>query len=197
MRIQVHAGEELEARLDDLPQPLARLSPSGELVMIELQGSLEMDGVDPEGGQTIGKLQFHPGCEDKPVLQISHHLLEGKIVKLAKPIAILKKQVMPSSIEESDGENESPTPPTSPGPASPSQLAKRARYEAKTPPRPTTKDLDSSPMPERALRYSDGHMDFSSPQTDRFKKPPTTTSYQVVTIIRQKILFSKHPEPIV
>ena len=131
------------------------------------------------------------------MLQISHHLLEGKIVKLARPIAILKKQVMPASIEESDGENENPTPPTSPGPASPSQLAKRARYGAITPPRSTKKDPDSSPMPERALRYSDGYMDFSSPQTDRFKKPSTTTSYQVVTIIRQKILFSKHPEPIV
>lgn len=42
---------------------LAKLSPSGELVLIELQGSLEMDGVSDGGGQTIGTLHFPPGRE--------------------------------------------------------------------------------------------------------------------------------------
>ena len=52
-------------------------------------------------------------------------------------------------------------------------------------------------MPEKPPRFSDGHLDFSSPQGARIKKPSTVTSYHVVTIVRQKILFSKRPEPIV
>lgn len=65
MRIQIHAGQG-PRRADDCPPPpppLARLTPNGELVLVELQGSLEMDGVDPEGGQTIGVLRFPEGRE--------------------------------------------------------------------------------------------------------------------------------------
>ncbi|WFC94338.1 hypothetical protein MBRA1_000968 [Malassezia brasiliensis] len=187
MRIQIHAGQGPRPA-DDCPPPpppLARLSPNGELVLVELQGSLEMDGVDPEGGQTIGVLRFPEGREDKPVLQISHHLLEGKIVTLPRPIAVLEKRVTQAGQDESDIESDDDagiSPPTSPAPASPSQLAKRARIEPPSTPTKPRDALSSSPMPERAPRYSDGHLDFSSPQPGHGKKPSTVTSYHVVTL---------------
>lgn len=75
-----------------MPSPLIRLAPSNELVMIELQGSLEMDDADPKGGQSLAKIEFYPGREDRPTLLISHHRLEGKIVSLTKPLAVLEKK---------------------------------------------------------------------------------------------------------
>lgn len=45
------------------PPSLVRLAPSGELVLIELQGSLEIDDAHPEGGQALAKLEFHKGRE--------------------------------------------------------------------------------------------------------------------------------------
>lgn len=75
-----------------MPMPLVRLAPSNELVMIELQGSLEIDDADPKGGQALAKIEFHPGREDRPTLLISHHRLEGKIVSLTKPMAVLEKK---------------------------------------------------------------------------------------------------------
>lgn len=75
-----------------MPNPLVRLAPSNELVMIELQGSLEIDDADSKGGQTLAKIEFHNGREDRPTLLISHHRLEGKIVSLTKPLAVLEKR---------------------------------------------------------------------------------------------------------
>lgn len=206
MRIQIHAGHGGKAPLEDVPPPLARLSPGGELVLVELQGSLEMDGMDPQGGQTIGTLRFPPGQEDKPILQVSHHRLEGKLVKLTRPLAVLEKKVAP--VDEDDLEcvpDDVHSPPSSPPvhgaePPSPTQERKRARMDAPETPVKRAPMPSSSPMPERAVHYSDGHYDFSSPQGglgSQRAKPSTVTSYHVVTIVRHKLLFSKRPEPIV
>ena len=113
---------------------------------------------------------------------------------------MLEKRVTPADQVESDIESEDDaglSPPTSPGPPFPSQLAKRAQMEPPSTPTKPRNVLSSSPMPERASRYSDGHLDFSSPQPGRGKKPATVTSYHVVTLVRQKVLFAKPPEPIV
>lgn len=86
-----------------LPPQLARLS-SNEIVLIELQGSLEVEG--DAGGELIGILKFDEAVrafipcildtvtsqcdvQDRPTLQIGHNLLEGKIVTLTKPLAVL------------------------------------------------------------------------------------------------------------
>lgn len=45
------------------PPSLVRLAPSGELVLIELQGSLEIDDPHPQGGQALARLEFHKGRE--------------------------------------------------------------------------------------------------------------------------------------
>lgn len=217
MRIPIYTNSRPSLDGPARPPVLARLGEDGELVLVELQGSLEMDGCDPRGGETIGILQFPPGRENHPVLQISHHRLEGTIVSLRRPWAILEKKAVPvpPASPLSDAETDlSSSPPraTFSPPASPTMARKRARFSEKenysaehdtlkTPARsskaPTM--LSSSPMPERSLRYSDGHFDFSSPnaKAPEAKRLPTSTSYSVVTIIRKKILFSKRPEPIV
>ncbi|CAO1632259.1 unnamed protein product [Parajaminaea phylloscopi] len=106
------------------PQPLLAMSPNGELVLIELQGSLEMDAqTDEEGGQTvIGELHWGQGSQDKPTLVLSHHRLEGKLTKLSKPMAVLeKKQRAPALADGSKEESQAvpATPPHDDPPSSP------------------------------------------------------------------------------
>ena len=178
--------------MSHVPPPLVRLSPSGELVLVEMQGTLEMDGGDPRGGETIGTLTFPPGREDKPILQISHHRLEGTIVKLRKPLAVLQKRTAPRSRPPA-------SPPTSPT-ASPTLSRQRARETLVTPPRSSAAaPSSSSPMPARPASLLDGYADFSSPHAGASDGMPlpTTTSYAIVTLIRHKLLFSQRPEPIV
>jgi len=202
MRIPIYTGP-APGRVprDDVPPPLVRLSPDGELVLVELQGSLEMDGCDVHGDHVLGTLTFPAGRENQPVLQISHHRLEGTFVKLRRPLAVMVKQTHAPPTSPS-----SPTPLTSPPsspPASPTLARKRARTsEDDAAPRPanaTAVAPSSSPMPPPPVRWSDGHMDFSSPNVRAggpARRPPTT-SYTVVTLVRQKLLFAKRPEPIV
>ncbi|KAF8577779.1 hypothetical protein K439DRAFT_1417880 [Ramaria rubella] len=74
-------------RLPKCFQPaLAKLG-SNEVVLIELQGWLDVvEGERPDG--LIGSLCME---NDKPVLKIGHHLLEGKMISLSKPLAVLAK----------------------------------------------------------------------------------------------------------
>ena len=66
-------------------------------------------------------------------------------------------------------------------------------------PEPATPDrhgaYTSSPMPERAPRFSDGAFDFSSPGAEQ--RLETSTSYDIVAVVRHKLLFSQRPEPVV
>lgn len=194
MRIPIHRATQTLEHVDvsHVPPPLVRLSPSGELVLVEMQGTLEMEGGDPRGGETIGTLTFPPGREDKPILQISHHRLEGTIVKLRKPLAVLQKRTAPRSRQPA-------SPPTSPT-ASPTLSRQRARETLVTPPRSSAAaPASSSPMPARPASLLDGYADFSSPHAGASDGMPlpTTTSYAIVTLIRHKLLFSQRPEPIV
>ncbi|ORZ38215.1 chromosome transmission fidelity protein 8 [Catenaria anguillulae PL171] len=62
-----------------------------ELVVIELQGSLECDdGVF--SGQHLGKFTYANSSDSgNPELIIGNHRLEGKLVKMSKPFAVLEK----------------------------------------------------------------------------------------------------------
>jgi len=86
-----------------LPSALARLG-SSELCLLELQGKLEVSG--DKHGQLVGRLTIDDDMIDgkgKPTLRIGHHLLEGKIVNLPKPLAILQR-TSPQSRNMSDGD---------------------------------------------------------------------------------------------
>ncbi|KAH9949995.1 Ctf8-domain-containing protein [Amylocystis lapponica] len=104
---------------------------SDEVVLIELQGTLEVEGV--KEGQTVGKLSVDTATK-KSTLFIGHHLLEGKLVKLPKPLAVLH--------------------------------------------RPTQDSTDQ--------------MDLSTSQ-----RTESQVEWDVVTVVRHKIVFSKRPMPMV
>ncbi|KAH9989432.1 Ctf8-domain-containing protein [Russula vinacea] len=77
-----------------LPPALARLG-SSELFLLELQGELEVSG--DKHGQLVGRLTIDDTNDGKgkPTLRIGHHLLEGKIVSLPKPLAVLQRICAP------------------------------------------------------------------------------------------------------
>ena len=201
MRIEVHARGAAPAPAVDLAAtcpPLVRLSPTGELVLIELQGTLEMVG-ESTGRDTLGTLSFPAGREGQPVLQIAHHRLEGHFVQLRKPLAVLEKRVFPVDGAPVPPPSSPPALPSSPvsPPHSPSVAAghKRARLEPPATPERPRAPPTSSPMPERAPRFSDGAFDFSSPGAET--RLQTATAYDIVAIVRHKLLFSQRPEPVV
>ncbi|OCH84087.1 hypothetical protein OBBRIDRAFT_742189 [Obba rivulosa] len=68
------------------PPQLAQFG-TDELVLIDLQGFLDVEG--DKQGQAIGKLRVDDGT--KPTLLIGHHLLEGKLVNLPKPLAVMRR----------------------------------------------------------------------------------------------------------
>ncbi|KAJ7745660.1 Ctf8-domain-containing protein [Mycena metata] len=74
-----------------LPPALAKIS-HDELVLIELQGALEVECThDGErDGRLVGRLCIDEAGK-KPTLMIGHHLLEGKVAQLPKPLAILQR----------------------------------------------------------------------------------------------------------
>ncbi|KAG8886408.1 hypothetical protein FRB97_004943 [Tulasnella sp. 331] len=73
-----------------LPSSLATLG-TGEVVLVELQGFLEVDG--ERSGEIVGTLGLE--VPDRPTLTIGHHLLEGKLTNLPKPLAVLSRNAPP------------------------------------------------------------------------------------------------------
>ena len=72
MRIHLHLNSSSRAGPAGLPfstagvpSALTSLTPNGELILIELQGDLELDGVEDcgEGAQALGKLSFEKGIK--------------------------------------------------------------------------------------------------------------------------------------
>ncbi|KAN0065719.1 hypothetical protein ACQY0O_000849 [Thecaphora frezii] len=151
MQIPITLGPRHTTMLDStLPPPLVELATTGELILVELQGSLEFPHPsNPAGGQVLGKFVFEDGREDRPTLLISHHRLEGKFVNLTNPLAVLKKShPSPSSHKDNEEEGEDQSQPR------------------------------------------------KKPRCDTQPDPPMS-GYQVVTLVKRKILFSKRPEPVV
>ncbi|KAJ7145125.1 Ctf8-domain-containing protein [Mycena crocata] len=74
-----------------LPPALAKIS-HDELVLVELQGELEVECTSDRerDGRLVGRLAIDDAAK-KPTLTIGHHLLEGKVVQLPKPLAVLRR----------------------------------------------------------------------------------------------------------
>ncbi|KAG6900703.1 hypothetical protein C0993_005015 [Termitomyces sp. T159_Od127] len=81
-----------------LPPGLAKIS-HDEVVLIELQGALEVESDHPSerDGKLVGELKVD-AATNKPTLLIGHHLLEGKIVNIAKPLAVLLRSRTASNV---------------------------------------------------------------------------------------------------
>ncbi|KAI0655350.1 Ctf8-domain-containing protein [Cubamyces menziesii] len=90
-----------------LPPQLVQFG-TDELVLIELQGALDVEG--NKDGQLVGKLRIDPATK-KPTLLIGHHLLEGKLVTLPKPLGVLHRrepgQMEPSASMDVDDREQS------------------------------------------------------------------------------------------
>ncbi|KAG2145369.1 Ctf8-domain-containing protein [Suillus bovinus] len=74
-----------------LPSCIAKLG-NDELILIELQGTLDIECNEDttRDGQFIGKLNLNDA--NKPTLVIGHHLLEGKVVTLPKPLGVMHRK---------------------------------------------------------------------------------------------------------
>jgi len=87
--------------------------------MVELQGSLTVGVVGAEGaeeaaaeqardcllnGRTLGRFTLEQGV---PVLEIGAHRLEGKVVKLKKPLAVIRRVEKDEDVSSSDYEDDS------------------------------------------------------------------------------------------
>ncbi|KAI0820692.1 Ctf8-domain-containing protein [Trametes gibbosa] len=120
-----------------LPPQLVHFG-SDEVVLIEMQGLLEVDG--NKDGQLVGKLRVDPATK-KPTLLIGHHLLEGKLVNLSKPLAVLHR--------------------------------------------------NSHDPSEKETRNS------LSVQDTQETQPCGTASWDMVAIVKRKMVFSKRPMPMV
>lgn len=218
------------------PAPLTTLTPNGELILIELQGALEIKNQSPAGGQILGTISFEPTRPDRPVLMISHHRLEGKFVNLVKPLAVLEKKVradktvlsdvgnakrsvegdeaegeMVGNVKRArrvgdDGERRSPPPAM--------QGVRKGRDSmdfSSSPPRPTPvsrvgkksdrlRDIDENgvPVDRSDAETTEGDKDNEDEEQEEDQvEPQTAVYYDVVNVIKRKILFSKRPEPIV
>ncbi|KAJ1365194.1 hypothetical protein KIN20_025431 [Parelaphostrongylus tenuis] len=69
-----------------------------EYMLIELQGAIETYG-QPLAGRILGNLVWHEN-NTEALLQLGHHLLEGKIYELEKPFLVVR----PSSPNDDVGE---------------------------------------------------------------------------------------------
>ncbi|KAG2369108.1 Ctf8-domain-containing protein [Suillus spraguei] len=90
-----------------LPPCVAKLG-HDELILIELQGTLdiECDEDTTRDGQFVGKLNLKDA--NKPTLIIGHHLLEGKVVTLPKPLGVMhRKESSKRQCYLGDGDNSS------------------------------------------------------------------------------------------
>ncbi|KAI0303596.1 hypothetical protein B0F90DRAFT_1301569 [Multifurca ochricompacta] len=160
------------------PPALAQLGPS-EYFLIELQGELEVSGDKRE--QVVGCLTIDDDGKGKPTLRVGHHLLEGKIVNLPKPLAVLQRVRTPLPLSQPpetvadwdrDQDGDVEMRHNDDGSVRGENLAKAAVAE--------TKVVTSVAEPEAAVVGVNW-----------------TTSYAIRTLVRKKIVFSKRPTPIV
>jgi len=132
-----------------LPPGLAKIS-HDEVVLIELQGSLEVECTDisERDGKLVGKLKMDE-TTNRPTLLIGHHLLEGKIVTLPKPLAVLHRSDAVSSTTDNGN-----------------------------------RDTDR-----------DENMDIDDDRSH--VSPNAVGGWDLIAVVKRKILFSKRPMPVV
>ncbi|KAF8825271.1 hypothetical protein HHX47_DHR7000713 [Lentinula edodes] len=87
--------------LQKLPPSLLKIS-HDEVVLLDLQGALEVDSSHPNerDGKFIGTLTIDDDMK-RSTLRIGHHLIEGKLVNLPKPLAVLHRSPAPVRISDS------------------------------------------------------------------------------------------------
>ncbi|KAL4243254.1 hypothetical protein ABKN59_011499 [Abortiporus biennis] len=102
MIIPIHLPTPGSSSSNTLPPQFAQFG-TDEVVLIELQGSLEVEG--DKANQRVGKLSIDSTTK-KSTLLIGHNLLEGKLVNLPKPLAVLHRNSSKYSSEQLENMDE-------------------------------------------------------------------------------------------
>ncbi|KAF9987787.1 hypothetical protein BGZ65_001901 [Modicella reniformis] len=155
-------------------------------VMLEFQGTVEMDGTS-WAGNPLGQLTILEGGV-KAQLVIGNHRLDGKVIKLDNPLLLIQKQqkVVSNAIEERE-----PSPTRLPNAKG---KGKSTDYNHKDDTMrsracPTTIDTVGGGGAGGGAEGLIDLLDHASSQD--------TIHYDTVAIIRQKILFNTMPVPII
>ncbi|KAJ2924645.1 hypothetical protein H1R20_g12443, partial [Candolleomyces eurysporus] len=165
-----------------LPPTLAKIS-HDEIVLIELQGALDVGDAHPSerNGKFVGKLSIDDGLK-KPTLLIGHHLLEGKIAPIPKPLAIMHR-----------------TKSTNPL-SSPSLSKKKKKKKHKS----ANSDLgamdvdgDEKEEEEEEEEGTEEDMMEGQENTSASETEGQTSQWTIVGLVKKKIIFSKRPMPII
>ncbi|KAJ3987418.1 hypothetical protein F5890DRAFT_1551453 [Lentinula detonsa] len=89
------------SNMQKLPPSLAKIS-HDEVVLLDLQGALELESTHPNerDGKLVGTLSIDNDLK-RPILRIGHHLIEGNLVNLPKPLAVLHRSPVSARISNS------------------------------------------------------------------------------------------------
>ncbi|KAF9453497.1 hypothetical protein P691DRAFT_800754 [Macrolepiota fuliginosa MF-IS2] len=155
-----------------LPMALAKVS-HDEVVLIELQGALEVEVTQPtdKNGKFVGKLTIDENGSGKPTLMIGHHLLEGNITPLTKPLAILTRITADAGSRDTNISSSSVSD-------APSDRNNRG-----------DENIDMNAMD----CDDDGGDSGTQPSAIQSQQ----AQWEAVGIVKRKIVFSKRPMPIV
>ncbi|KAF9475116.1 hypothetical protein BDN70DRAFT_884130 [Pholiota conissans] len=166
-----------------LPSGLVKIS-HDEIVLIELQGSLEVELNDPRerDGKFVGKLKIDD--TNKPSLLIGHHFLEGKIAPLPKPYAIMVRNG-PHPPREPDFHSSSTSNPNN----------QNRKSHSTTRSGPGSNDNDEGDDDAMAVDEDSAAQGPESREGDI--KQGSSAGWTIMGIVKKKIIFSKRPMPVI
>ncbi|KFB53892.1 hypothetical protein ZHAS_00022338 [Anopheles sinensis] len=141
-----------------------------EWCIVELQGDLEVRGERIMAGQFIGDLLYNK--YGQPILIIGHHILQGRMQKIDKPLLVVEKRDIGSSGDGADDETMLDI----------SQMVTQGDDEH---------ELDST-----AQSVTSNRTVLDSTVAIEHKVVPKV-EYRVRAVVRNKVLFKARPKPII
>ncbi|CAO3570814.1 unnamed protein product [Mortierella alpina] len=173
---------------------------TNSIMILEFQGAIEMDG-QSWAGNTLGQLSILNGGV-KAQLVIGNHRLDGKVMKLAKPLLLIQKQQKPAGnvAHDSDHAVSYKGKGKSKDYADMDESYRRPSLSSIPPPSPPRHDDDDDTMTSMpgeeydsgAVKANDSDLDPLSPSNIK-----ESVQYDTVAVIRQRILFNLMPVPII
>ncbi|XP_050079750.1 chromosome transmission fidelity protein 8 homolog [Anopheles maculipalpis] len=156
------------------PQNGERNSDLDEWCIVELQGDLDVRGDRIMSGQFIGDLLYNK--YGQPILIIGHHILQGRLQKIDKPLLVVEK----CDLKRRDATDEDETM------LDISQLPVTQSQEQQQ-----QQDLDST-----AHSIASNRTVLDTTVAIEHKVLPKV-EYRVRAVVRNKVLFKARPKPII